>query len=258
MYLPVDQDQPDSYCCVPTTASMIVDHGSAGMKRPAVERLRQATGVPHPNGISYLDIEAAVQQVANVDLQSRFLVAEGTAAIVAASGRSFGISIDASVTRYTARRTGTFTGGHTVYVRGYSVWPGGGPCACEKKSSLRHSEFTVQDPGTFSVGFQQWSASLLLKAAQSRTGGRGINIIVGLDTTDVWRKRVKPGYVRESPSTGAKALRRIEDRPYNVVEIVNGESYTTPAGHTSTGWYRIAAGGFIRGDRLGTVNVEKP
>jgi hypothetical protein len=261
IYPGADQDQPDSYCCVPTASSMAIDCSTAGVKRPGVEALRKATGIPHPYGISYTWMAGATIEVSNIKADARYGLSRAQVVDLAVSGRPFCISIDCRVTRYTARRTGTFTGGHTVFspARSYSVQPGGEVCACEKRLVTKHSEFKIQDPGTYSVGFQQWSASLLFAAAESRTGGNGINVLVFPDTCDVYRKVTEAHWIRERPTTDSKALRRVDlgARPRHVTEIVKGEAFSVN-GHTSTAWYRLAAGGYTRGDHLGTQNVSAP
>jgi hypothetical protein len=262
IYPGADQDQPDSYCCVPTSASMAIDASTGGRKRPAVEALRKATGVPHPNGISYIAMTGATEEVSGVKSEARFGCSRSQTVAISSGGRGHAISISAAVTRYTARRTGTFTGGHTVYVPpgGYSVWPGGERCACEKATTTKHSEFRVQDPGTYSVGFQQWSAELLFKAAEARTNGSGINVLVFPDTTDVYRKVTESGWIRSKPTTESAKVRQITetDRARHIRRFVTGEAWFRPDGGRSTAWAELWNGGFFRGDHLGAANVAAP
>lgn len=252
LYMAADQDQPDSWCCVPTTASMIVDASTAGVKRPPVEALRADTGIPHPLGISYGSIAGAVEHVSNVQLQPRYGLTRSEVVNLANSGRPFGISVEMSRLGYSQ------SGGHTIFVatNGYSVWPGGETCACEKRTNVRHSEYRIQDPGTWRVGYKQISADRLHGAAEARTGGNGINVLVGLDTTDVRRKAVAKGACRKSPSTKANPTRAIQvGKVYEVQEIVEGEPWWRKNGGRSTAWYLTGAGDFIRGDKLGGVNA---
>jgi hypothetical protein len=262
IYQGPDLDQPDPYCCVPTSASMACDAATGGKKRPAVEALRKATTVAHPYGISYSAIAHATAAVANVPSEARYGLSRSQVVALASSGRPFCISIDCSVTVNTVRRTGSFTGGHTIYgpPRNYSVWPGGETCACNKRTTQRHSEFRMQDPGTYSVGFVQWSAELLFRAAESRTGGNGINVLVFPDTTEVYRKVVEAHWVREKPTTESKRLRRVEvgDRPRHVDKFVTGEAWFRADGGRSTAWAELAGGGYSRGDHLGVANVARP
>jgi hypothetical protein len=262
IYQGPDLDQPDPYCCVPTSASMACDAATGGKKRPAVEALRKATTVAHPYGISYSAIAHATAEVANVPSEARYGLSRSQVVALASSGRPFCISIDCSVTRYTARRTGTFTGGHTIYgpPMSYSNWPGGSDCGCEKDTSTRHSEFRMQDPGTYSVGFVQWSAELLFRAAEARTGGNGINVLVFPDTTDVYRAVIEAGWVRSKPTTESAKVRRVEagDRPRHIRRFVTGEAWFRPDGGRSTAWAELWAGGYFRGDHLGAANVAAP
>lgn len=262
LYLGLDQDQPDSYCCVPTSASMAIDATTGGVKRPSVHSLRNAAGVPHPYGISYIAMTGATLEVSGIRSEARFGCSRSQVVAIPVGGRGHLISISAAVTRYTARRTGTFTGGHTVYVPpgGYSVWPGGERCGCEKATTVRHSEFRVQDPGTFSVGFQQWSAELLFRAAEARTAGAGINVLVFPDTTDVYRKVTEAGWIRAKPTTQSTRVRRLEAgaRARHVRRIVAGEAWFRADGSRSNAWAELWAGGFFRMDHLGIHNVSAP
>ncbi len=256
MYRPLDQDQQTAYDCVPTTSSMGCDGATAGVKRPSQLALRRATGIPYPYGISYVSMANATESVAGVKAEARYGLSRYQVMAIPQGGRDFGISIDCSVTRYTTRRTGYFTGNHTVFVPagGYSVHVAGDVCGCEKRTQERHSEFQVQDPGTFSVGYLQWSAELLFAAAEARTYNRGINVLVFPDRTDVYRLGKGSGWVRSKPSSEGAHVKRVGTGKYHVLEIVWGEAWWRPDGGRSNAWYRTPAG-YIRGDKLHTGNV---
>jgi hypothetical protein len=265
IYLGLDQDQPDSYCCVPTASSMGCDAATGGRRRPAVEALRKATGVPHPYGISYIAMTGATKEVSGVPTKARFGLTRTQTVALAASGRPWNISIWTGITAGTIRRTGSFIGGHTIYCPplNYSVHPAGEVCACEKRTTARHSEFRIQDPGTYAQGFVQISAELLFRAAEERTrraGMSGINVLVFPDTTDVYREVIESGWVREKPTTESAKVRRVEqgDRPRHVRRFVTGEAWFRPDGGRSNAWAELWNGGYFRGDHLGIANVAAP
>lgn len=261
-YLGIDLDQPDPWCCVPTSATTGCDAATGGRKRPAVEALRKATGVPHPKGITYTAMTGATKKVAGVPTEARFGLSRSQVVSLAASGRPYCISIWAGVTVNTIRRTGSFTRGHTIFgpPNNYSVHPQGERCTCDKLTTARHSEFRIQDPGTYQQGFVQISAELLFKAAEERTrreGLSGINVLVFPDTTDVYRAVIEAHWVRQAPTTESARLRRVEkgDRPRHIQRFVTGEAWFRPDGGRSNAWAQLAAGGYVRGDHLGTTNV---
>jgi hypothetical protein len=265
IYAGSDQDQPDSYCCVPTAASMGCDAATGGRRRPAVEALRKATGVPHPYGISYIAMAGATKKVSGVPSDARFGLSRTQVVALANSGRPWNASIWAGITRYTIRRTGTFTGGHTIYCppNGYSVHPAGDVCTCDKQTTARHSEFRIQDPGTYSQGFVQISAELLFRAMEERSrraGMSGCNVLVFPDTTDVYRAVIESGWIRKQPTTESGKVRRVEQgaRPRHVRRFVTGEAWFRADGGRSNAWAELWAGGFFRGDHLGIANVAAP
>lgn len=262
MYEAFPQNQPDSYCCVPTAASMGIDQTTAGVKRPDPENLRRSTGIPHPYGISYRAIADATADVSAIKSEARYGLSRSQVVALANSGRPWSISIWTGVTYGSDVATGYFIGGHTLDcpANNYSLFiPDGSRCTCERRTTERHNEFKIQDPGTYQKGYVRISADLLFRAAEERTrraGTSGINVLVFPDTTDVYRMGTGSGWVRTKPGAAGAHVRRVEKRKYHVLRIVEGDPYFVN-GHRSTGWYQVPAG-FIRGDKLGTVNVSAP
>lgn len=265
-YLGLDLDQPDSYCCVPTAAVTGCEACTGGRKKPEVHDLRRATGVEHPNGISYVAMTEAIEKVTGLKTYASFGLSETAIVKLANSGKPWLASIWTGTTRNTIRRTCYCSLGHTLFcpANNYKVFiPDGTVCDCEKKIKTRHSEFIYQDPGTFSQGFVRMSAELMFKAMKERTrqaGGSGCNVLVFPDTTDVYRKVVENHWVRQAPTTQSKKLRRVRigDRPRHIKRFVIGEPWFRPDGGRSTAWAEYAAGGFGRPDHLGSFNVARP
>lgn len=262
-YRGLDQDQPNSYDCVPTATSMGVDGATAGVKRPDPKKLREAAGVPYPRGMSYLDMEEAVREVCGMEVQARFLIDMDAVVMASQGGHDQDVSIDLAVTAGTDCQTGNATsGGHTLSLprKALRQHPGGFVCNCDKHSTAKHPEFVYQDPGTWSVGYRRISGDLLEEAMLSRNGDRGVNALVFPDTTDVYRRVVLTAYGRQAPSTKAKRLRRLEKgRLIHVIRMVQGEKWLRSDGKTySTAWYLTQAGDYVKGDRLSTKNEAKP
>lgn len=261
LYRALETDQPNSYTCVDTTTVHIIDESTGAVKRPDPLDIRKATGKAWNVGLTYGEAAEAAEEVSNVDIDPEYGVTPAIVIANTTSGEPMGISIDLAVTAGTECQTGFATkGGHTMYLpaKAYSLWPGGDPCACEKHTTIKHNEFRYQDPGTYRAGYRQISAELLFRAAKSRTNGNGINLLVGLDTMNVWRRRVKTGSAWSRPTRQSTRTRSIPNRPIHVIRIVEGQPYWRKDGSRTTAWYETAAGDFIKCDRLDYRNVEAP
>jgi hypothetical protein len=223
--------------CVCAVTGQLVNVATVDAKWPDHAAIRKASGIVG-RGISYIEAENAaakfgVKLAARYGLSRTQVVDNGDADI------RFGISVDAGTYVNTIRHTGTFTGPHTLFVEGHNVWPGGEKCACEKATTLRHGEFTIDDPGTTTAGYQQWSEDLVIKAALARTGGNGINILTARDTEGVLRvSNGTPLY--DSPFRSSKLIRTLASGlTANVTSTFNGGGWPRADGTTAYGWHRV-------------------
>ncbi len=253
-FRPASLDQPDDLTCVDTTAALIVNRVTVDSLRPDPLQIRRKTGIT-TRGITYMEAAEAVASLYDVNLSPRFHLSRDQVRDLVASGRPIGISIDTSVTRNTNRHTGSFIGGHTVYVNRYRSTP---TCSCERALAAgnSHSEFQIEDPGTFRAGFRWWSAGLLYKAAEARTNGNGINVLVGRDTEDVDRTCVGAGEVRAKPDKDAASKESlVPGKSYAVVSTRNGGDWLRDDGSAGKGWHKVTLTetteiGYIRGEAL--------
>lgn len=252
-YIPPKSGQYDpatgtsSIDCVPAATAALVNRSTVDALHPTHTDIRRASGVSS-RGLTYSEAADAALKWASskgrqVILAPRYGLSRAAMRDILASGRAVALSIDTSVTRYTTRRTNYFVGNHTVYVQSYRYWPGGEVCPCERRVSTQHAEFLIDDPGTTSVGFLWWSADLAYRAAEKRTGGHGINVLVGPDTEGArWAGRLK-GRIRSEPRTTSKDLGPID------------------IGHVYPGGRTEAGGQWSRGDGTygkGWVHVQRP
>lgn len=260
MFQPAQLAQPTSTTCVDTTASDVANRASVDGWKLNPLAIRRQTGVKS-GGITYGQAAAAVKTLTKgqITLEPRFGLSIAQVRDLAIAGRPFGISIDCSVTIHTSRHTGTFTGGHTIYVQQWRRTLTGG-CACELKLSAPHGEFKIEDPGTFTAGYLWWSESLVNRAAISRGGG-AINVLVGQDTEGVSRicqttsATIRARATKDSTSKGRLPL----GARVTVISTTNGADWDrdTDVG-TGNGWHYIAwaksatltVKGFVRGEAL--------
>lgn len=243
--------------CVLAACTDLIDRVTVGALRIPAPVLRKASG-DTSGGVSYSQAAAVTYKVTSakgraVSLSPRYGLDRNKVVDLAAAGYPFGISILALITRYTTRRTGTFTGGHTVYVHS-TRWIGGTgspACACETNAKTTpHREFDVEDPGT-SAGYLWWSADLLFRAAEARGGGL-INVLTGRDTENVARTCVLGVAVHTQPSMTSAVVAIGNTQPgvgYQVNETVNGGPWKRADGGTSYGWHHLNRG-FVRGAAL--------
>lgn len=261
MYLPPASDQPDSYSCVPSADGDAVDQATGGIRHPSVKAIRASVGSAWNAPMSYVEMTEANPKTAGIASWAKYSVATTDALQIVEAGHPTLWSIDTNVTApYPDVRTGSFRGGHTILVPagGYTVFqPDGDRCTCEKHITTRHGEYTYQDPGTYSVGYRRISAALLYKAALARADNGGVNILVLPDVTNVRRKVVKGGYIREKPTTASHTRGRRETGDIvTLVQPVRGSRWTRSDGSYSTCWWEMVDDrGYLRGDKLGRVNL---
>lgn len=239
--------------CVDNGAVMATDRATVGRIRPKAIAIRKKTGV-EGRGITYGEAADAVQALYGVTLMPMHLESRLELRNLIVSGRGAAISIDTNVTAGTIRRTNSFRGHHTVYANDAELVPNGG-CRCEANIATAHWEFLIDDPGTTFAGFQWWSADLVYRACERRTGGNGINVLAGKDTEAVkWSGRAK-GRIRKEPSTDAAPLGPITvGLVYPGGRTQNGGAWKRADGTTATGWIHVQTPGgkwgWINGRRL--------
>jgi hypothetical protein len=223
-YYQIDGSSYEQQNCVPSVCTDLIDRVTVGALRIPAPVIRKDSGITTHRGISYLEATLAVDKATGgrVKLAARYGLNRTQVHDLAYAGFPFGISIDTSVTRYTPYHTGTFVGGHTVYVNGIGA------------NALT---FHVEDPGT-SSGYMDWPADLLFRAAEKRGGGV-INILVGRDTEGVNRVSVgTPLY--DSPYRSSKLVRQFASGlTATVTNTVHGGGWPRADGGTSYGWHRV-------------------
>jgi hypothetical protein len=235
--------------CVLATSTDLIDRTTVGRLRVLAPTLRKVSG-DTSGGVSYEQAAAATSTATGgqVKLYPRYALNRTQVMDLSAAGVPFGISILCLVTRYTTRRTGTFTGGHTVYVQ-ETRWVTSG-CQCETaQKTTNHREYLVEDPGT-SAGYLWWSEDLLCRAAEARGGGH-INVLAGIDTEGLTRVCIGAGSIRATPNTsGTKRGTLKVGAPYTVTSTTNGGNWARDSdGGTANGWHRISTG-YVRGEAL--------
>lgn len=241
--------------CVLACATDLMCRASVGYWRVAASKLRTLSG-DKSGGVTYGQAADATIKATNgqVVLEPRYGLNAGQVQSYIASGRAAAISIDCSVTRYTSRRTNTFTGGHSVYIQQYR-WTAPGQCGCELQKETQHGEYLIEDPGTTSAGYRWWSSSLVYRAALARGGG-SISIMLCRDTEGVTRTTRKDAVIRASASTTSQRVAKIpKGRSLYVTSTRDGGPYISDTdGQTSHNWHRVryATGkyGFTKGENL--------
>jgi hypothetical protein len=219
--------------CVPATCVMAADRATVGRKRVTTRQIRAASGISG-RGLTYAEAVAATKKVTGVQGEPRYGITRADLHNLVVAGHAVTLSIDCSVTRYTAYRTNTFAGSHSVYVNSY-----------------HSSTYRIEDPGTTSAGYLDWPADLVYRAAEARTMGHGINVIVWPDTEGEKRKAIAPGRFRATPS-----LTGVDKGPidvgyiYYVGATTNGGAWKRSDGGISNGWHRISTGAFVPGKGL--------
>jgi hypothetical protein len=224
--------------CVPATCVMGADRASVGAKRPKTAAIRNASS-DTSGGMLYGDAVDATAAVTGIRGRARYGISRADLRALVKAGHAVTISIACSVTLGTPFATNRYTGGHSVFVNSFDA---------------THAEFMVEDPGTTAAGYLRWPEALLFAAAEKRTNGHGINVIVWPDTDGVTRTAVMTGRIRAKASTEAEDLGRIKlGDTFTVVTTVNGGPWKRANGTTAHGWHRVKVGtdfGFIRGEAL--------
>lgn len=253
-YFQMDGSEFESSNCVLATCTELIGRVTVGRLRVSAKRLRVLSG-DTVNGLTYGQAAIAVLKATGneIRLEPRFGLDRDQVRDLAASGRPFGISIDCSVTIGTTRRTGSYTGGHTVYVGDYQHRAAVlNECRCERNAADAHAEFNVEDPGTHAT-HRWWSAGLLYRAAEKRGGG-AINVLVGSDTEGVQRRGAMKGRLREKPDVTSNDLGPVvQGKVYEVIATVNGGPWKRDDGTEAFGWHQIVHDGapaFVAGERL--------
>ncbi len=227
------------YDCVPTVTGRLVNRVTVDARNTEHDDIRRAIGFWTLRGMSYLEAENAAAKF-GVNLAARYGLSRTQVVDLADAGHAYGLSIDTSITAHTTRRTNDFIGPHTVFTVDSNEWPGGEPCACEKQSSARHQEFTIDDPGTTTAGYLQWSADLAFRAAEARTGGNGINVLAAPDTEQVTWTAIAAGRIHDTPSATGKDLGPVViGRKYIGGVTQNGGTWTRADGTTGNGWVHV-------------------
>lgn len=235
--------------CVLSAGTDIADRVTLGRLRPPAWQLRYYTG-DTLGGVSHSQMAAAVTKATSGQVTIRPLALRARAELrdLVASGRPVGVTINCRVTRYTARRTGYFTGLHEVYLNQFRRTARGG-CRCELNRADPHGEYLVEDPGT-REGYGWWSAGLVYRAAEAVAAGI-IWVAVGRDTEGVTRRARKPGRLRRRPNRDAPSAGRLVDgADYRVVSTARGGTWPATRTRSANGWHRLSSGLYARGDHL--------
>lgn len=232
----IDGTPLDESNCVPATCVMGADRASVGAVRPKTAAIRKASGDTY-RGITFTDAAAATARVCGVKGVPRFGLSRNDVRALLLGGHALTVGINCAVTRYTQYRTNYYTGFHAVFA-----------------NSLVDQTVTVEDPGTTAAGYLRWPLDLLYRAAESFTGGRGINVIAWPDTEGVTKVAVMKGRVRATASAQSKDLGPVVlGRAYSAVTTVTGGDWKRADGTTARGWWKVKRGtgyGFIRGECL--------
>lgn len=252
-YQPKKQSQIDgtptaTKKCVDASTVMAIDRATVGRIRSTPDKIRREVGV-YSRGITYGEAAEATMELYGVKLTPMHLETRGELRDLVRGGRGCLVSIHTIVTRPTSRRTNYFIGWHSVYCNDYEFVEGV-VCQCELRTKIGHGEFVIDDPGTTSAGYLRWSADLVYRAAERRTGGDGINVLATRDTEGVARKCIGRGKLRAKPDQkSASKGPLIVDKLYAVIATTNGGEWDRDSGGTGDGWHRTEFG-HIRGEAL--------
>jgi hypothetical protein len=232
--------------CVPSTGTMLMDRASAAKWRVAAPKLRTMSG-DTSGGLTYSQIAPVVAKATANEVVPTVITTDraGLKALIVA-GHGAGVSILCSVTVNTPYHTGSYTGGHSIYVNAWRY-----------NATLDRDEFLVEDPGrgtsTNPLGPVWWPAWLLYKAAEARSGGTAIFALLGRDTEGVTRTATIAGSVRTSPAVAASRKGTlVVGRTYTVTATANGGAWTI-AGRTGKAWQKVKWGtgsGWVAGMEL--------
>ncbi|MGA0060615.1 MAG: hypothetical protein ACO3RU_13610 [Planctomycetota bacterium] len=246
--------------CVPATGAGLIDRATVSTLRVRGADVRRASGI-YGRGLSYGECAAAVLKLTTakgrpVQLDPAYGLSRATVKDTVAGGEACGVSIHTSVTRYTTRRTNYYIGNHTVHAEKYR-WrkASASHCDCEKRTTSAHGEYLVDDPGTTLAGYLWWSADLLYRAAEKRTNGNGINLLVAPDTEILPWQCVKRAEIRSTPSysTGRRLGYSVPGRIYKGGRTETGGRWKRSNGTYGNGWVHIVIGQTDAGYKWGWV-----
>lgn len=218
---PLPQHSSSSYWekdCVPTAIALCVNGSTVDALRPTPWNIRQSAQVLEYRGMSYGEgvvgaVTWTTKHGRRVTPVARYSVTRTDFKSFVDGGKRCVVSISCQVTHNTLRETNDYVGNHSVSAHDYRWVATASDCRCELKGKVAaatdHGEFLVEDPGTTTAGWLWWSAGLLYKAAEARTGGDGIDCVVFPDTENVSWKMVKVGKIRAAPSGTATAIKSI-------------------------------------------------
>jgi hypothetical protein len=238
--------------CVPATTAQLINRATVDAIRTDHAVIRAKSGAPATRGL-FLSEAVHVAASFGVKLSSYTNLSRNALRDLSAAGRGVGILINCSITRYTDRRTNSYTGPHMVYANAYSFWQKGEPCACELHTAASHGEFTIDDPGTTSVGFQQWSANLVYRAAEAYPNG--IGCLATLDTEGrTWTARTTSD-IRSLPSytSGVKIGSLVAGQAYIGGRTDEGGQWQRADKTYGRGWVHVKHGsgwGWCKGSSL--------
>lgn len=220
-----------------------LDSATLGRVRPGPATLRRLSG--DTSGGSTYTQNAEVAARYGVVLKPKQGLSRTQFRDLVAGGQRESVSIWCKITRYTTRRTGYFTGFHTVFANDYRWCVAGGKCLCEKLSSTTaHAEFSVEDPGTTTAGYLWWSGDLLYRAAEARSASLGLTGIIALagpDTEGVNRVARESGPVRAiAAGSGAILGYTTKGQSFYVASTTKGGNWdadgTGPGTRVANGW----------------------
>lgn len=224
--------------CVPATCALGVDRASVGAIRVTHKEIRAASTDQY-KGMTFTDAAAATYKVTKVKGEPRFGLSRAEVNALVRGGHALSIGINCAVTVNTKYRTNLYTGLHAVFMQSYYS---------------SDDTYKIEDPGTTAAGYLYWPATLLYKAAESFTGGHGINVIVWPDTEGTTKLGATAGKVRAAPTVTAPVKASIVlGKAYTVVSSLNGGTWHTKDGKAADGWWKIKWGtGFAYsvGERL--------
>jgi len=245
VYNQLDGSQYAYVNCVPATTTMLMDRDSVGKWRIPAPSLRKLSG-DTSGGISYLQAAAVAGSASANEVKLTVMTStrSGLKALVVA-GHSVGVSIDCSVTINTPYHTGSYTGGHSIFVSGWRY-----------NAALSRDEYLVGDPGRGTssnpLGYVWWPAWLLYKAAESRSGSTAIYLLVGRDTEGGTIISTTTAPIKASATNGSATLKSYgAGRYFTGAETVRGGSWTFQ-GRTAKAWTKVSRDG-VTGYLAGNV-----
>lgn len=239
--------------CVPSASALCVNRTTVDMLRPRPWDIRQAGQVLEYRGMSYG--EAVMGVVTWTTKKGRKIVPTARYGITRTDFKAFVdgghacvISIACQITVNTLRATNDYTGSHSVSVHDYRWCVSASDCRCDLKgkaaAATDHGEYLVEDPGTTTGGWLWWSAALLFRAAEFRTGD-GINCIVFPDTEGVTWIAIREGEIRTEASytTGKRIKLASVGHAYHGGVTRNGGPWERADGTVAHGWTHVVYAG---------------